>query len=53
MNTPAQSDAYHVVFNCTVKPELVDEFMKIVTTDLVETRKEPGNLRTELMRDRE
>ena len=53
MNTPATSELVHIVFKATVKEELVEEFLKIIHNDMVETRKEQGNLRTEFMRDRE
>ena len=52
MDTPLQSDLAHIVVKCKVKEDRVAEFIKIVNNDMVETRKEPGNLRTEFMRDK-
>jgi len=54
MNDPAQSDLCHIVFRATVKEDRIDEFLKITNNNLNETRRlESGNLRTELMRDKE
>ena len=53
MSDKPQSDLYHVVFRGTVKEDKIDEFLKVIHNDIVETRKEPGCLRTELMRDRD
>jgi quinol monooxygenase YgiN len=53
MNIPKQSELSPIITKLTVKEDRVDEFYKIVMNDMVETRKEPGSLRTDFMRDKE
>ena len=41
---------YMVVVRLEVKPERVDDFLKLVSFNASETRKEPGNLRFDVVR---
>ena len=53
MDYPKQSNLQHLVFNPKIKEEAVEEFIKLVNENQVATRKEPGVLRAEFMRDKE
>jgi len=53
MDYPLQSDAQTLVVSMTVKEDKVAEFIKLVNENQVATRKEPGVLRAEFMRDKE
>jgi (4S)-4-hydroxy-5-phosphonooxypentane-2,3-dione isomerase len=49
---PRQSDAFTLIVKLTVKPGRLDEFQKMISTACTESRKEPGCIRWDLMRDR-
>ena len=46
-----QSDAFHLRFKGTIKPEFLAEYESFIYDNITETRKEPGNVSTMLMRD--
>ena len=41
---------YMIVVRLEVKPERVDDFLKLVSFNAAESRKEPGNLRFDVVR---
>lgn len=47
-----QSDAFTRIVKLTVRPGRLDEFHKLIPTACTESRKEPGCIRWDLMRDR-